>query len=475
MTKGFAVICLLALASLQPIWAYQSKKIYINSGGKQRNMLVYTPDELPNNSPLFIVTHGMGGSSENQSEHDHMYELVDTAKFVLVYPRADGDYWDIGGNTDRTFIINTINEMVTRYHINRRRVYWSGFSMGSMLLFHCMPTMLDKIAAFAPTSGIQFSEEPWNLCKSKVNLMECIAYNDNAFNYKKYNIRGYMENMAKMNEYTKYTKKSGYHTQNGTSWFDGDRELWLNENTGHEVVLYSYNYSGKGSHTPVPENSHEIWNFCKRFQLGDPMIVPKPVLTAKEFGVIVDEARTLYESMADTSYATAQKLLDAVKELLDEYTPLLEAQLDDYTDAAKALRDAIKELSTRKINLDKYFAARARIKALIDQYADNPDCNQTELYTNLLKQYDTYDLRPALMARDAFLVSTAQRLNELADSFTAEVATGIISAPKDHAYVLSVEYFDLAGRQLLQPGNGLYIRRTTYSNGRTDVTKNIRK
>ena len=67
--------------------------------------------------------------------------------------------------------------MATRYKIDRKRVYWSGFSMVSMLLFHCMPNMLDKIAAFAPTSGIQFSEEPWKKCAKKVNVMECIAYN----------------------------------------------------------------------------------------------------------------------------------------------------------------------------------------------------------------------------------------------------------------------------------------------------------
>ena len=221
-------ICLLLLLLLLPMastWGYKSEKIYINSGGKQRNMLVYTPDVLPDNSPLFITTHGMGGSSENQAEHDRMYELVDTAKFVMCYPRADGDYWDISGTSDQNFIIKVIDEMATRYKINRNRVYWSGFSMGSMLLFHCMPNMLNKIAAFAPTSGIQFSESPWERCSKKVNVMECIAYNDNAFNYNKYGIRSYMENFGKMNQYTKYEKVSGYRTKNGTSWFDGDREL----------------------------------------------------------------------------------------------------------------------------------------------------------------------------------------------------------------------------------------------------------
>ena len=152
--------------------AYKKERIYINSGGKQRNMLVFTPDELPEGSPLFIVTHGMGGNSDEQSSRDKMYELIDTAKFVVVYPRANGDYWDISGTSDQKFIISVIDEMAKRHNINRKRVYWSGFSMGSMLIFHCMPNMLDKIAAFAPTSGIQFSEEPWKLCKKKVNVIE---------------------------------------------------------------------------------------------------------------------------------------------------------------------------------------------------------------------------------------------------------------------------------------------------------------
>ncbi len=246
---------LLLLLPLVSAWGYQKERIYVNSGGKQRNMLVFTPDELPAGSPLFITTHGMGGNSDEQSEHDKMYELIDTAKFVMCYPKADGDYWDISGTTDQNFIIKVIDEMASRYNINRKRVYWSGFSMGSMLIFHCMPNMLDKIAAFAPTSGIQFSEEPWKKCAWKVNVMECIAYNDNAFTYNKYNIRGYMENMANMNRYTRYEKKTGYHTKNGTSWFDGDRELWL-----FFMPWYDYGRTNNPSSSDFKSTGHSSCN-----------------------------------------------------------------------------------------------------------------------------------------------------------------------------------------------------------------------
>lgn len=295
MKRIISIVLFLAISALS-VYAYKQEKIYVTSGGKSRNMLVYTPNDLPEGCPLFITTHGMGGNSENQAEHDRMYELIDTAKFVMVYPRADGDYWDISGTTDQNFIIKVIDVMASRFNIDRKRVYWSGFSMGSMLLFHCMPNMLDKIAAFAPTSGIQFSEEPWKKCTMKVNVMECIAYNDNAFTYNKYNIRGYMENFANMNRYTKYEKVSGYHTKNGTSWFDGDRELWKNETTGHEVVLYSYNYSGNGSHTPVAENSYEIWNWCKRFTLN----------TDDPGNSTLDEAETAhYDATANNVWAAS--------------------------------------------------------------------------------------------------------------------------------------------------------------------------
>ena len=467
---------LLALTLLQPTWAYQSKKIYVNSNGKQRNMLVYTPDELPTGSPLFIVTHGMGGSSENQASHDRMYELIDTAKFVLVYPRADGDYWDISGNSDRAFIVKTIDEMAARYNINRNRVYWSGFSMGSMLLFHCMPTMLDKIAAFAPTSGIQFSEEPWNLCSKKVNVMECIAYNDNAFNYNKYHIREYMEHFAQMNQYTKYVKQTGYHTKNGTSWFDGDRELWLNEATGHEVVLYSYNYSGKGSHTPVAENSYEIWNFCKRFQLGDPMIVPPPVVTAQEFSLLISNAQSIYDATADTIYASAEPLRVALKTLVDEYAPLLADELDDYTVYSEQIEEATKALATRKTNLDNYFAARYRVKKLIDDYADNPNYNQTTLYLRMVSHYRFYDLNEKNIVKDDKLVTAAKNLNDVADSFLTEVASGMEPTTASTAAMLSTAYYDLQGRPISRPTRGgIVVEKVGHADGKVKFRKIYRR
>ena len=259
------ISALLLLLTL-PVAAYEQQSINITVNGKQRNMICFTPNELPAKSPLMIVTHGMNQDPEYQMGSDKLYELIDTAKFVITYLRSNGSTWDTGGTGDQDFVTKTIDEMYTRFNIDKDRVYWSGFSMGSMLIHHCIGNMQSKIAAFAPTSGIQFSESPWNNCSKPVNMLECIAYGDDVFGYEEYHIHDYIENYAKHDKHTQYSRQIGYKPM-GASWGDGDLEKWTGGPNGGEVWLYSYN---NGGHWPSDQNRHLIWNFCKRFSLNQP-------------------------------------------------------------------------------------------------------------------------------------------------------------------------------------------------------------
>ena len=266
MKKPFLLSLSLLLLTMQAS-AYKQESVNITVNSQSRNMVVFTPNQLPDKSPLFIVTHGMNQDPEYQYGSDKMYEMIDTAKFVIAYLRSDGSTWDVGGTKDQNFVIKTIDEMATRYNIDKERVYWSGFSMGSMLIHHCIANMQNKIAAFAPTSGIQFSESPWNNCKKPVNLLECIAYGDDVFGYEQYGIHAYIENYAKHDKHTNYSKTTGYKPIS-SSWYDGDLERWSGGPNGGEVWLYSYN---NGGHWPMDLNRHLIWNFCKRFSLNMPL------------------------------------------------------------------------------------------------------------------------------------------------------------------------------------------------------------
>lgn len=267
MKRTFYFLSLFLLLTIQA-GAYKKESIDIKVNNKTRNMVVFTPNSLPAKSPLFIVTHGMNQDPEYQYGSDKMYEMIDTAKFVITYLRSNGSTWDTGGTSDQNFVIQAIEEMATRFDIDKERVYWSGFSMGSMLIHHCIANMQDKIAAFAPTSGIQFSESPWNNCKKPVNLLECIAYGDDVFGYEKYGIHAYIENYAKHDKHTSYSKTTGYKPIS-SSWYNGDLEKWTGGANGGEVWLYSYN---NGGHWPMDLNRHLIWNFCKRFSLNMPSV-----------------------------------------------------------------------------------------------------------------------------------------------------------------------------------------------------------
>ena len=264
---------ILLLCTIFQSYAYKKQSINVNVNGQTRSMVVFTPNSLPENSPLFIVTHGMNQDPEYQLGADRMYELIDTAKFVIAYLAGIDKSWDTGGTRDLNFVSKTIEEMVTKYNIDTNRVYWSGFSMGSALIYHGMADMLDKIAAFAPTSGIAFGGKEWQRCSKPVNVIHCHAYGDDVFKYDEWNIRDYVKSLAEeLDECKTYKMTKNYRTLGGNT---GDREIWSEGKNGTMVELFSYNANW---HNPSSGNSKEIWNFCKRYSL-DPNIPNVKILS----------------------------------------------------------------------------------------------------------------------------------------------------------------------------------------------------
>ena len=313
------LLTLIAMLSLVHASAYKKESIDINVGGQSRNMVVFTPNTTSANMPLMIVTHGMNQNPEYQYDSDKFYNLIDSEKFIVAYLRSDGSTWDIGGTKDQNFVLQTIDEMESRYGINTNRVYWSGFSMGSMLIYHCIANVQDKIAAFAPTSGVQFSEQPWNACKAPVHLIHCHAYGDDVFNYEDYSIHNYVENMAKVNGNNNYTKTANY---NPGSWYNGDKEVWASTSNNGEVELFSYN---NGGHWPMDGNAKEIWNFCKRFSLQT---------IAEEYEATYQKAYTLIVEWQDTPEMTSKAIYSTLKRALDTYAP---EKMESDADKQKAI------------------------------------------------------------------------------------------------------------------------------------------
>lgn len=298
-------------------------------------MQVYTPNTVSSNLPLMIVTHGMNQDAGYQASCDHMYELIDKEKFIIAYLQGIDRTWDTGGTKDRDFVFQTIDELYTKYNINKNRVYWSGFSMGSALIYHCMADAVDKIAAFAPTSGIAFGGKEWQRCSKPVNVIHCHAYGDDVFKYNDWDIRGYVTSLAKdLDKCKDYKKTTNYRTPGGNT---GDKEVWSNGENGTTVELFSYNANW---HNPSTGNSQEIWNFCKQFSLQT---------IEEEYQAVYEKAQNLIFEWKDTPDMASTTYYTNLQKALDTY-----AEENTETDADK--QRAIEKL-TQRIDLFENVAA----------------------------------------------------------------------------------------------------------------------
>lgn len=298
-------------------------------------MQVYTPNTVSSNLPLMIVTHGMNQDAGYQASCDHMYELIDKEKFIIAYLQGINKTWDTGGTKDRDFVFQTIEELYAKYNINKNRVYWSGFSMGSALIYHCMADAVDKIAAFAPTSGIAFGGKEWQRCSKPINVIHCHAYGDDVFKYNDRDIHGYVQSLAKdLDKCKDYKKTSNYRTPGGNT---GDKEVWSNGENGTTVELFSYNANW---HNPSTGNSQEIWNFCKQFSLQT---------LAEEYQAVYEKAQNLIFEWKDTPDMASTTYYTNLQKALDTY-----AEENTETDADK--QRAIEKL-TQRIDLFENVAA----------------------------------------------------------------------------------------------------------------------
>lgn len=333
--KRLSIFLLCALACALSIHAYKQQKVTIKVNGENREMQVYTPNTVSSNLPLMIVTHGMNQDAGYQASCDHMYELIDKEKFIIAYLQGIDRTWDTGGTKDRDFVFQTIDELYAKYNINKNRVYWSGFSMGSALIYHCMADAVDKIAAFAPTSGIAFGGKEWQRCSKPVNVIHCHAYGDDVFKYNDRDIRGYVTSLAKdLDKCKDYKKTTNYRTPGGNT---GDKEVWSNGENGTTVELFSYNANW---HNPSTGNSQEIWNFCKQFSLQT---------IEEEYQAVYEKAQNLIFEWKDTPDMASTTYYTNLQKALDTY-----AEENTETDADK--QRAIEKL-TQRIDLFENVAA----------------------------------------------------------------------------------------------------------------------
>ena len=236
-------------------------------GGVTRNMIVYAPTSLPQNRPLVISMHGLNQDAAFQQSQTKWEQVADTAKFVVVFPNGINKQWNLSGTSDIDFILAIIDNMVSRFGIDRNRVYLSGFSMGGMMTYYAATKIADKIAAFAPISGYLLggpntnSSRPIPIIHTHGTADDVVSYSGVSTCMNAWRTRNGCPATAQVTD--------PYPASNPNSI--ASRTYWGPGTNGVEVVLMTL--EGKGHWVSIdPVNgihtSLEIWKFCRKFSLG---------------------------------------------------------------------------------------------------------------------------------------------------------------------------------------------------------------
>ena len=233
-----------------------------------REIHVYAPSDLKENSPLLISCHGMDQDPNYQQSNTHWEAVADTAGFVVVYPRGGTGMstWDIQGDKDTKWMTEIIDQMYTDYKIDKKRVYLSGFSMGGMFTYHSMSKIADKIAAFAPTSGTNVFGA--SKAMRPVPIIHPHGTNDDVLQYNQ--VEGFIKNYrdqfncpAQAKEETNYPNAEN----NGATMY-----TWGPCDKGDYIKHLKL--PGRG-HSPSKADVSDIWNFIKQWDVNG-LISEKP-------------------------------------------------------------------------------------------------------------------------------------------------------------------------------------------------------
>ncbi|MFH1563457.1 MAG: PHB depolymerase family esterase [Nitrospirota bacterium] len=154
---------------------------YLEFDGRKRFYDLHIPRKYnkEKSTPVVLVFHGGGGNPAQQRNDSQMDTVSDTHEFIVVYPAGTGEsedklltynagvccgYAKENDIDDVGFTKALLDDLETLFHIDKKRIYASGFSNGAFMCYRLAMELSDRIAAFAPVSGV-LGVEP-STCKS---------------------------------------------------------------------------------------------------------------------------------------------------------------------------------------------------------------------------------------------------------------------------------------------------------------------
>lgn len=142
--------------------------------GVVRNYQQYLPTgfDPANESPsLLIILHGLGGNS-SQMVGAGFNLIADTARVVAIYPQGKPNQFGQNGWNNGTLLASNVDDLgfmnqlidsaIVHYNVNPARVYFTGFSMGSIMSYHMACELNNRVAAIGCMAGTMATSDIQN-------------------------------------------------------------------------------------------------------------------------------------------------------------------------------------------------------------------------------------------------------------------------------------------------------------------------
>ncbi len=143
----------LIVFSLTSCYAGYSKIVV---DGQTRYYRLHIPPSLNSSDsvPLLLALHQFSDTAKGMEKLTRFNELADKEKFIVAYPQGKWRVWktDPLPNEDTRFLEVLIDELLSRYPIDPKRIFATGASAGGMMIqaFACYS---DRFAGIAPVMG----------------------------------------------------------------------------------------------------------------------------------------------------------------------------------------------------------------------------------------------------------------------------------------------------------------------------------
>lgn len=152
-------------------------RYYIDVNGKRRECVLYLPTNYKktSNLPLLFFFHGAGSYAWDIAQLTRFRDIADKENVVLAYPQAtiydepNTPSWCVDPGfpaDDLPFSDKLIDNLLSNFSVNSKRVYVCGFSSGGYMSFYMALFLSSKITAIAPVAAAPLH---YNFSKKNIN------------------------------------------------------------------------------------------------------------------------------------------------------------------------------------------------------------------------------------------------------------------------------------------------------------------